>query len=149
MKFVIHVNTLITDEQNQILLVNEKKELISNKLNLPGGHLEIGEELAAGAKREAIEEINVEIKLLGLIGIYTGRGNDHYINFIFAGKILKGKPIANKDEINGFGWYSVDEILNLPDDKILNPKKLKKVVVAYRLGRLSLLDTIEESVYPN
>ena len=148
MKFVIHVNTLITNEQNQILLVNEKKEPIFNKLNLPGGHLEPGEKLVAGAKREAIEEINAEIEILGLVGIYTGRGNDHYINFIFAGKIVNGEPLANKDEINDFGWYSAEEIINLPDEQILNPKKLKKVIAAHQSGRLSSLECIVEDVYP-
>jgi ADP-ribose pyrophosphatase YjhB (NUDIX family) len=29
--------------KNDILLVSEKKEVNRNKLNLPGGHLEIGE----------------------------------------------------------------------------------------------------------
>lgn len=148
MKFVIHVNTLITNEQNKILLVNEKKESVFNKLNLPGGHLEIGEELVMGAKREATEEINVEIEILGLIGIYTGRGNDHYINFIFAGEIIKGEPVANKDEINDLGWYSTEEILSFPDEQILNPKKLKKIITGYDSGRLNSLDCIEEAIYP-
>lgn len=150
MKFIIHVNTLITDEQNRILLVNEKKESIFNKLNLPGGHLEQEEELIACAKREVAEETNVEIKILGLIGIYTGRGDNHYVNFVFAGKIINGKAIANKEEINNLGWYPIDEILNIPDKRILNPEKLKKTIIAYQSKKLIPLDCIEEKIYyPN
>lgn len=149
MKFVIHVNTLITNEKGQILLINEKKEKIFNKLNLPGGHLELGEKLIEGAKREAMEEINIEIEIQGLIGIYTGRGNDHYINFIFAGKIIRGEPIVNKNEINNFAWYSVDEIKNLSNDQILNPNKLRKIIDTYQLTKLISLNNIEEEIYPN
>lgn len=41
MTFIIYTSTLITDEKNNILLVTEKKEVNYNKLNLPGGHLEL------------------------------------------------------------------------------------------------------------
>jgi ADP-ribose pyrophosphatase YjhB (NUDIX family) len=149
MKFVIHISTLITNEENQFLLVKEKKEQVFNKLNLPGGHLEPGEGLVEGAKREAMEEVNAEVEILGLIGIYTGRGNDHYINFIFASKIVSGTPSANKDHVNDIGWYTADEIEKIPEDQILNPKKLRKVIAAHQQGRLSSLDCIEEMIYPN
>jgi hypothetical protein len=95
-----------------------------------------------------MEEINAEIGILGLIGIYTGHSNDHDINFIFAGKIIKGEPVANKDEINDIDWYSADEILHLPDEQILNPDKLKMVIAAHRSGKLISFDCIEEDIYP-
>ncbi len=149
MNFVIHVSTLVTNDQNQILLVKEKKEAIFNKLNLPGGHLEFGEALIQGAKRETMEEIGVEIEIQGLIGVYTGFGKNHYLNFVFSGKILNETPRANKDEINDFGWYSVDEIMKVPEHQILNPKKLKKILAAHRSGQLTPLGSIEENVYGN
>jgi ADP-ribose pyrophosphatase YjhB (NUDIX family) len=147
MKFIIHVNTLLTNDLEQILLVREKKEPVYNKFNLPGGHLEPGEELTAGAKREAMEEINSHIEIKGLIGIYTGCGKDHYINFIFAGKITGGEPFANKDEINDLGWYSVEEIMNFPEELVLNPAKLKKIITDYQSGRMYSLEIIEEKIY--
>jgi len=95
-----------------------------------------------------MEEINAEIGILGLIGIYTGHSNDHDINFIFAGKIIKGEPVANKDEINDIDCYSADEILHLPDEQILNPDKLKMVIAAHRSEKLISFDCIEEDIYP-
>lgn len=146
MNFVIHVNTVIGDEEGRVLLVREKKEKVFDKLNLPGGHLEVGEELVAGAKREAMEEVGVEIEIEGLIGIYSSRGENHYLNFVFAGKIIKGIPVANKNEINECGWYTMQEILELPEEQILNPEKLKKVMRAYQSGKLGGLGLIEENL---
>jgi 8-oxo-dGTP diphosphatase len=147
MKFVIHVNTILTNNQGEILLVREKKEPVYNKYNLPGGHLDPGEVLTAGAKREALEEINSVIEITGLIGIYTGCSKDHYINFIFAGKIISGEPFANKDEINDLGWYSIEEIMNFPEELILNPAKFKKIIADYQSGRMNSLELIEEKIY--
>ena len=147
MNFIVHVNTFITNEQDQILLVREKKEAIYNKLNLPGGHLELNEPLVACAKREAREEMNIDIHILSVLGVYTGRGKDHYINFIFLGKIANGEPTANQNEINNVDWYSMEEILKMPENTILNPKKLKKAIAAYKSGRQWPLDVIQEEVY--
>lgn len=149
MEFVIHVSTLITNSENKILLVNEKKEKHFNKLNLPGGHLEPGEKIIEGAKREVMEEVGVEVEMLDLIGIYTGVGANHYINFIFAGNIGNAVPIANKNEVNDLVWYSANEILNISDEKILNPRKLKKVINDYLSGNVGSLSMISEDIYPN
>ena len=55
--FIIHVNTLIVNNLQEILLVTERKPQNRYKLNLPGGHLELGEELVKGAQREAREMV--------------------------------------------------------------------------------------------
>lgn len=140
MQFIIHVNILITNKHEQILLVREKKEGIFDKLNLPGGHLNPGEKLVSGVKREALEEIGTEIEVLGLLGVYTKIGENHFVKFIFTGKIIGVDPIADKDEINSLEWYSADEILNLSDEKILNPTILKKAIRAYQKKEIVSLD---------
>ena len=147
MNFIIHVNAIITNEQNKLLLVKEKKEKHLNKLNLPGGHLKLGEKIIDGAKREVLEEVNAEAELTGLIGIFTGKGDNHFINFIFAGK-LKGGPKPNKNEINDLDWYSIEKILSEPEENILNPRKLKEAVKIYQSGKLNSLDIIQEEIYP-
>ncbi len=128
----------------QILFVKEKKEPVLNKLNLPGGHLELGEALVEGAKREALEEVHVEVEILGLVGIYTGRGDDHYLHFIFSGSIKKGIPSANKHQVNDIGWYTLEELQNMPEDQMLNARKLKKILSDYGSGKMIPLEAIRE-----
>ena len=70
MTFTIWISTLIVDH-DRVLLVHEKRETHYNKINLPGGHLELGETVIERAKREAREEVQSEIELDGLLTIYS------------------------------------------------------------------------------
>lgn len=144
MQFVIHVSTIISNEQNQILFVKEKKEAVFNKLNLPGGHLKAGEGLVEGAIRETKEEVGVDAEIEGLVGVYTSVGENHYLHFIFAAKIVSGVPTPDKSEINDIVWYSADEIQQVPDGEVLNAEKLKHVALAHVSGKLGSLDLIKE-----
>ncbi len=67
---MIGVSTIIQNSNKEILLVQERKPAAYGKFNLPGGLLEAGEKITAGAIREAREEVNLEIELEYLIGIY-------------------------------------------------------------------------------
>ena len=148
MAFVIHVNTVISDGRGKVLLVREKKAEVFDKFNFPGGHLEQGEALAEGARREVKEEVGIDVKLLGLIGVYTGYGNSHYLNFVFAGEMESGgaSTVANKDQINSCGWFELDKIGYLEEWQILNPNKFRKIIEDYRLGRLVDLSFIGEDL---
>jgi len=66
----IFVSVAIRDA-DRVLLVQEGKQESLGLWNLPGGHLEFGETLQAGAAREVKEETGLEVSLSGLIGAYT------------------------------------------------------------------------------
>ena len=146
MKFIILVSTVITDENNKVLLVLEKKEKIKNKLNLPGGHLEFGETLVQGALREVKEEVLVDIILKGLIGIYTGKSDNQYFHYVFSGKIIKGTVKTNINEINGVKWHSVDKLDEIADNKLVSPIKFRKIMKDFQLGKLCNLDLMQDMV---
>ena len=146
MQFIIHSSVLITDEQNRILFVKEKNEKSLNKLNLPGGHLELGESLIECAKREAKEETGVEVEITHLVGVYAKVDTNHKIGFVFGGKIIRGEPKANKADINDCGWYTADEIAQMPNEAIVNPRKNRDVVAKFKKGDFSTLNTLKEWV---
>ena len=144
MQFVIHVNTVITNGKGQILLVREKKAGAFNKLNFPGGHLEPGEELIECAKREAKEEISAEISVEGLIGVFSSKGKDHYLNFIFKGRIVKGEAEANTDHVKAIEWRTSAELEEIPDGEILNPGKFREIIEKYQVGVVTEVAIIKE-----
>lgn len=141
MTFIIYASVLISDEKNNILLVTEKKEVNYNKLNLPGGHLELWESPMEWAIREVFEETCVGVELTGLIGIYLGRNKPSF-HYIFTGKILQGTPQWNPNEVIKAEWYSIDELVNLPKDSFVYREKLDDVLKKYQSGEIMTIESV-------
>ena len=66
--------TVITDEQNRVVLVRRAIEPGYGKWVFPGGYVDRGEEVRAAAVREAREETGLEVRLDRLINIYSYTG---------------------------------------------------------------------------
>jgi 8-oxo-dGTP diphosphatase len=62
-KFNVRVYGLLINEQNE-LLISDEKEYGMRFSKLPGGGLEFGEGLIDGLKREFIEECNLQVEVL-------------------------------------------------------------------------------------
>jgi len=98
----------LIEQDEKFLLVEE-----NGKYNLPQGWLELGEELATGAKREAEEETGLEVKIFGLNGIYTlikqqPEKTLHKIKFIFQAR-LTGKNKTGGSPLP-YTWFSLKDI---------------------------------------
>lgn len=149
MQFLIHVSAVIMDKRGRILLVKENKLATRDKWNFPGGHLNPGEELVAGAIREAKEETNLNIKVKSLIGIYTGQRENHYINFVFKATIRSGKMSIDHLEIQELKWYTLTELSKIPKSTLLNRKKFTRIIKDLRLNRNIPVSIISEKMYPD
>ena len=68
------VGTIITDDQNRVVLVKRAIEPGYGKWVFPGGYVDRGEEVRAAAVREAREETGLEVRLERLINIYSYTG---------------------------------------------------------------------------
>ncbi|WP_371380979.1 NUDIX domain-containing protein [Sporomusa aerivorans] len=138
MDFVVHVSTLI-ERNGKYLFVREKKTNAYGKYNLPGGHLELGEPIADGARREVREEVGFDVELEGFLGVYEGASDNHYINFVFTARAGENSTaVAKADEILDCHWLSSEEIDNLPDELLRHAVRIRLIMKDYRQG----------SVYP-
>ena len=82
-----------------IVLIQRDRPPYAGCYALPGGFVEIGERVEAGAIREAAEETGLEIELLGLVGIYSDPGRDprgHVVSAAFLAR-GRGKLLAGSD----------------------------------------------------
>jgi 8-oxo-dGTP pyrophosphatase MutT (NUDIX family) len=107
---------IITNNQNQILL--QKRFHDKNLWGVIGGSMDLGETFEETAKREAKEEINCEIKLEYLIGIYSkyhvvcpNGDRGQAITALFKAAIIKGTPETDNVETFDLQYFSES---NLP-----------------------------------
>ena len=70
----VAVGTIISDEQRRIVLVKRAIEPGYGKWVFPGGFIDRGETVEAAALREAREECGLDVRLDGLVNIYSYPG---------------------------------------------------------------------------
>lgn len=59
---------------------------------LPGGHLEAGEDPAVTAAREVAEETGYTVRITGIVGVYSWRGLRSAGDVVYLGEVTGGAP---------------------------------------------------------
>jgi len=80
-----------------VVLVERKNPPVG--LALPGGFVEVGERVEEAAVREMREETGLEVKLAGLLGVYSDPDRDprfHVVSVVWVGD-AEGEPKAGSD----------------------------------------------------
>ena len=90
------VGTIITDERHRVVLVKRGIDPGYGKWVFPGGYVDRGETLTAAAVREAREECGLEVRLEGLINIYSFAGRAPII-VAYAATVIGG-TLCGDDE---------------------------------------------------
>jgi 8-oxo-dGTP diphosphatase len=103
-----------------VLLIKRGNPPRQGQWSLPGGRLEWGETLKAGALRELAEETGVTARILGLIDVVdglftsrtTGETTRHYVMIDYAARWLAGEAVAGDDAAEA-RFFSLEEALAL------------------------------------
>ncbi|HLC70197.1 MAG TPA: NUDIX domain-containing protein [Patescibacteria group bacterium] len=79
-----------------------------------GGHVEFGETPTETVKREAREELGIEVGNLRFATcVNMVKYGKHYVDISFVADIISGEPIIMEpDRIESVGWYDLN---NLPE----------------------------------
>jgi len=83
------VGTIIRDERGRVVLVRRAIEPGYGKWVFPGGYVDRGEQLQAAAVREAREETGLDVRLDGLVDIYSYAGHVPVI-IVYAATVIGG-----------------------------------------------------------
>lgn len=104
-KFTVSVGAVVTNEKNQILLLDHVFRPGSG-WGIPGGFIEHGEQITDGIKREVSEETGLDLEN---IEIYRVRTNRKHLEFLVRGQ-AKGTPEVKSLEIKRLGWFDIDQL---------------------------------------
>lgn len=113
---------IVRDGKVLFVRFNDKKGEWSGKLTVPGGKLEFGESVEDCVRREAREEIGVEVEPLKLVNVneapdvsWEDGSRKHFIFLNYQCRIVSGELKAGSDAVE-IVWVSPEEI----KDELLN-----------------------------
>ena len=96
----------------RVLLVKRAKEPFLGWWDVPGGYLEYDEPPDEAARRELREETGYEIRITGLVGIYSSRyGSDgqRTLDVIYLAEVKGGEECPGSDAA-AIGWFAPSEL---------------------------------------
>lgn len=134
------------NENNQVLVVSEKNALIKDSWKLPGGYLEMNENLVDAAIREVDEETNIKTRFESVISIRHAHGAAFSCSdlYIVMKLIPETSEIKKCDrEIAKCMWMNLDEYLNHPNVHQTNRKFVHNYLELKNNGML--IDCVEET----
>jgi 8-oxo-dGTP diphosphatase len=107
----------LVDRKSRPIVLVERKNT-PHGWALPGGFVDVGEEVETAAVREALEETGLDVWLQTLIGVYSDPSRDprgHIISVVYTA-IATGEPFADDDARTA----SVIEIDRLPSGLVFD-----------------------------
>jgi len=130
----LSVRAYIFDTDDRILLVKHSSE---QPRVLPGGHVEKGEDIYTALKREVLEELGMDIILMGAENTFSAenvaamplpvsvhkisyehrtRGQIEKLEFFFFARSKNGVKQVQTEEIARYERFEMDEILEMEAD---------------------------------
>ncbi|MDH5760667.1 MAG: NUDIX domain-containing protein [Gemmatimonadota bacterium] len=109
---IIHVVAVVIEREGRYLLGRRPPEKRHGALwEFPGGKTHDGEDHLAAARRELLEELDLEVRAVGRV-IYSRQdpGSPFLIEFVKAD--VSGEPTAL--EHTEIGWYTPEELSSMP-----------------------------------
>lgn len=97
-------------------MVQEAKDHIHKKWDLPGGGWEDGESVIECVEKEVLEETGYRIDVTGFLGVYKGESMDdgtEVIVFMFVAKPVNKETEDLEEDILQEKWFTPEEIPNL------------------------------------
>ncbi|MDQ5868749.1 MAG: NUDIX hydrolase [Thermoproteota archaeon] len=122
---------VIVEKDEKLLLIKRRNDPFKGLLAIPGGFVNEGERVEDTAVREMLEETNLNIEPINILGAYSDPKRDprgHVITIAFIGKIIGGEVKAG-DDADDFEWISYEE---LKDKHVVRTFDHNKIMEDYR-----------------
>jgi ADP-ribose pyrophosphatase YjhB (NUDIX family) len=97
------------DAQGRIWLHRRGYEPGKGRWTFVGGFVDLGESVPEAAKREAREEMDLELELGPLVGVYS-RPQDRVVLVVYRARIAAGSTPSTTDEAPEIAGFAQDEL---------------------------------------
>lgn len=104
-------DVVIYDPRRGVVIIERRNE--PRGFALPGGFIDEGEQAEQAAIREMKEETNLDVELLGLLGVYSTRGRDprkHTLSVVFVGRPKNPDNLKAGDDAGAAAFHSLDDL---------------------------------------
>ncbi len=119
-----------TDDKTKVLLINRGKEPFKDKWALPGGFIDMDEELEDAVVRELEEEtglVGVQLEQMHTFGTVGRDPRGRQISIAFIGFATKGEDtIKAGDDAAKAHWFDID---NIPKDLAFDHNKVVRFAI--------------------
>lgn len=138
---------ILVDTDGKICLVQEAKGPWAGKWNLPLGHLEHGETMPNGTKREIKEETGYDIELTALLPLQNA-SCENVFRVLYVGKVIGGSPAERiQADTSAVEWFTIDEVKQKLDRQELRDVGAWYDILLYQNSPQLPLDIIKEVEY--
>lgn len=99
-----------------VLLIERGWDPYAGYLALPGGHVDVGEDVEAAARRELAEETGLVVEWVELVGVYAEPGRDprgRYATFAYAAYVDGLPRVTAGDDAKLARWERLDRLHEL------------------------------------
>lgn len=135
-KIFVTVDTVIfkkSGDSYSILFIKRKNEPFKDLWALPGGFVDENEDLETAAKRELLEETNINVEQLEQLGAYGKPFRDprqHTVTIVYAGYVSEDIQAIAADDAKEAEWFLIN---NLPELAFDHNEIVKDVLKKYNL----------------
>ena len=134
----VDVRGLVFNAEKEVLLVKEK---IDGKWTIPGGWADVGYTASEVAVKEVKEETGLDIKVDRLLAVYDKKCHPHppqayYVyKIVFLG-VVTGGVVAEAHDILDVGFFRMDQLPELSEDRILESQLTELVELVGTEGKV-------------
>ena len=116
----VAAGVLLSDGEGRVLLMQRGHNPRKGLWSYPSGYVDAGETVENAAVRETREEVQVEVRLDGLLGVYSQEG-DRVILVLYRGIIVSGDPHPGSESmaVDYFHPESLPELAFPRDARII------------------------------
>ena len=132
-RFGVAAGAVILNKGNQVLLTQRslKRDHHPGEWEITTGRLKQGEDFQKALKREAKEELGIELRIIDLLEtfhFFRGEEKVEHVGVIFLCRHKSGEVKVDGVEEIDFGWFDIDEAIETVNDKNIkgNIRKVKE-----------------------